>query len=58
MINFYLQCLKTTVNELYLACTDIWRKIVFEHVGVALNWRIPEFDFSFTYMHAFSDVLD
>lgn len=30
---------------------DSWRKIVFEHVGVALNWRIPEFDFSFTYVH-------
>ena len=44
------------VNKIYckrviFGVYDIWRKLVFEQVGVDLNQRIPECDYSYTYMH-------
>lgn len=40
---------------------NIWRKIVFRHVGVDLNWRTPECDYFLHILYmcmAFSAVLD
>lgn len=39
-----------TVNILYFACMT-WQKLDFEQVGVDLNTRITECDYSYTYRY-------
>lgn len=30
---------------------EIWQKLGFDQVGMELNWRIAEYDYSFTHTH-------